>query len=61
MIPLALSVLYLACAFIALSWWGGLALWLAILFALWTIHPFGNRLELGMAVRAWRRALGGGH
>lgn len=61
MIALALAVLYLACTFITLSWLGGLALWLALLFALWTFHPFGNRLELRMALRAWRRALGGGH
>lgn len=61
MIALALAVLYLACVFITLSWLGGLALWLALLFALWTANPFGNRLELRMVLRDWRRALGGGH
>lgn len=57
---LALLVLYVACVFITLSWVGGAALWAAILFALWAIHPFGNRTELGMALRAWRGALGVG-
>lgn len=57
---LALAVLYAACVFITLSWIGGTALMAAILFALWAIHPFGNRTELGMAMRAWRGAIGVG-
>lgn len=57
---LALLVLYAACVLITLSWIGGAALLAAILFALWAIRPFGNRVELGMAMREWRDAVGGG-
>ena len=55
---LALLALLLVCYILTTSVPGALVLAAVILFALWTVEPFGNRFELRIALANWRDRLG---
>lgn len=55
---LALLTLLAACYVLTLSLAGALVLAAVILFVLWTVEPFGNRVEWRIAAANWRDRLG---